>query len=58
MTPDTSDSVRKNVFSMRKPDGSRIDPDGFDMREPMLENVRQIILRNCIQSDQQKEDEQ
>jgi hypothetical protein len=45
------------MFFMRKPDGSRIDPDGFDMREPILEDVRRIILRGCIQSDQQNEDE-
>lgn len=57
MTPYTSDPVLKNMFLMRKPDGSRIDPDRFGMREPILENVRQIILRNCIQGDQQNEDE-
>jgi hypothetical protein len=27
------------------------------MREPILENVRQIILRDGIQGDQQNEDE-
>jgi hypothetical protein len=57
MTPYTRDPVLNNVFFMCKSDGSRIDPDGIDMREPILENVRQIILRDGIQGDQQNEDE-
>jgi hypothetical protein len=57
MAPYTSDSVLQNMFFMRKSDGSRIDPDWFDMREPILEDVRRIILRGCIHTDQQNDDE-